>query len=159
VNKLNKIFIFAEIFKIDMNKIFSLGIILVLLGVGLNYVFAQQKAAHYYCKWCGSKYSSISSLTAGSCSRNSNGKKHELYEGSEKKQYYCKWCGSKYSSISSLTAGSCSRNPNGKKHEPYEGDEKSQYVCKYCGSKYSSISSLTAGSCSKSPTKKHHPAQ
>jgi DNA-directed RNA polymerase subunit RPC12/RpoP len=117
---------------------------------------------NYYCKYCGAKYSSLSSLTAGSCSRHPNEKgKHALYEGSEKSQYYCMYCGTKYSSISSLTAGSCSRHPNGKgKHAPYEGSEKSQYNCKYCGAKYSSISSLTAGSCSRHPNGKgkHTPA-
>ena len=89
----------------------------IILFFACNQVFAQQKTTNVYCKCCGSKYSSVSSLTAGSCSKNPNGKKHELYEGSEKKQYICKWCGSKYSSISSLTAGSCSKSPT-KKHQP-----------------------------------------
>jgi redox-regulated HSP33 family molecular chaperone len=136
----------------------ELFIILMLLGVGFNQAYSH-KTVNYYCKWCGNKYSSVSSLTAGTCLRNHNGKKHELYEGSEKSQYICKWCGNKYSSISNLTAGTCSRNPNSKRHDPYEGDEKSQYACKYCGNKYSSISSLTASYCSKSPTKKHQPAR
>jgi DNA-directed RNA polymerase subunit RPC12/RpoP len=74
--------------------------------------------ANYYCKWCGQKYSSVLSLTSHSCSKNPNGKKHELYEGSEKSKYTCKWCGQQYSSILSLTSHSCSKNPNGKKHEP-----------------------------------------
>jgi len=77
----------------------------------------QNKMANFYCKWCGSKYSSVSSLTAGSCSKNPEGKHHALYEGSEKAQYTCKFCGSKYSSISSLTAGSCSKSPT-KHHQP-----------------------------------------
>ena len=76
--------------------------------------------ANYYCEYCGSKYPSVSSLTAGSCSRHPDGRgKHKLYEGSEKSQYVCKYCGSKYPSLTSLTAGSCSRHPNGKgKHAP-----------------------------------------
>ena len=78
--------------------------------------------ANFYCEYCGSKYSSISSLTSFSCSRHPDGcnkGKHKLYEGSEKSQYFCKYCGSKYSSISSLTSGNCSRHPNGKgKHAP-----------------------------------------
>jgi hypothetical protein len=74
-------------------------------------------AENYYCKWCGVKYSSISSLTSGSCSKNPGGKKHELYEGGEKKQYVCKYCGVKYSSLSSLTSGSCYKSPH-KKHSP-----------------------------------------
>lgn len=80
--------------------------------------------ANYYCEYCGQKYSSVSSLTASSCSRHPNGPckgKHKLYEGSEKSQYVCKYCGQKYSSLSSLTASSCSRHPNGPckgKHAP-----------------------------------------
>ena len=74
--------------------------------------------ANFYCKCCGSKYSSISSLTSMSCSKNPDGKHHVLYEGSEKSQYACKYCGSKYSSLSSLTSMSCSKNPTGKHHSP-----------------------------------------
>ncbi|HUH18038.1 hypothetical protein [Albibacterium sp.] len=80
--------------------------------------------ANFYCEHCGSKYSSVSSLTSGTCPRHPNGPskgKHELYEGSEKPQYTCKFCGSKYSSIVSLTSGTCSRHPNGPskgKHTP-----------------------------------------
>ena len=80
--------------------------------------------ANFYCEYCGQKYASVSSLTAGSCSRHPNGAnkgKHKLYEGSEKSKYTCKYCGQSYSSLSSLTAGSCSRHPNGAnkgKHVP-----------------------------------------
>jgi len=72
--------------------------------------------AKFYCEYCGSNYSSVSSLTAGSCSRHPDGAnkgRHKLYEGGEKPKYTCKFCGSAYSSISSLTSGSCSRHPNG----------------------------------------------
>ena len=71
-----------------------------------------------YCKYCGSSYSNIRSLTNGSCSKNPEGKYHVPYEGSEKSKYECKYCGSSYSSIRSLTNGSCSKNPHGKYHEP-----------------------------------------
>jgi transcription elongation factor Elf1 len=74
-------------------------------------------AEKFYCKWCGQSYSSVATLTATSCSRNPEGKKHELYEGSEKSQYTCKYCGQKYSSLSTLTATSCSKSPH-KKHHP-----------------------------------------
>lgn len=80
--------------------------------------------SNFYCEYCGTKSSSISSLTASSCSRHSlgNGKgKHKLYEGSEKAKYSCKYCGTSSSSISSLTGSSCSRHPNGNgkgKHAP-----------------------------------------
>lgn len=80
--------------------------------------------ANFYCKYCGTKYPNVSSLTASSCHRHPNGAqkgKHALYEGSEKSQYVCKYCGTKYPSISSLTASSCPRHPNGAnkgKHEP-----------------------------------------
>jgi len=80
--------------------------------------------ANFYCKYCGAKYSSVSSLTSGTCSRHPlgvNKGKHALYEGSEKTQYTCKYCGAKYTSLASLTAGTCSKHPNGVnkgKHEP-----------------------------------------
>ncbi len=73
--------------------------------------------ANFYCKWCGSKHSSVSSLTINSCSKNPEGKKHALYEGSEKSEYTCKFCGSKHSSLSSLCINSCSKSPT-KKHQP-----------------------------------------
>lgn len=73
--------------------------------------------ANYYCKWCGQKYSNVSSLTSGHCSKNPEGKKHALYEGSEKSQYVCKCCGQKYSSLSSLCSGHCSKSAT-KKHQP-----------------------------------------
>ncbi|MBU4487267.1 MAG: hypothetical protein KKD38_10120 [Candidatus Delongbacteria bacterium] len=80
--------------------------------------------ANFYCEFCGSKSSSISSLTGGSCTKHPNGYgqgKHKLYEGSEKSEYFCKYCGTKSSSISTLTGGSCTKHPNGYgkgKHAP-----------------------------------------
>ncbi len=80
--------------------------------------------ANFYCEYCGTKYSSVASLTSYNCSRHPNGSnkgKHKLYEGSEKSQYVCKYCGTKYSSLSSLTSYNCSRHPNGTnkgKHSP-----------------------------------------
>lgn len=76
-------------------------------------------AQNYYCKWCGNKYSTVSSLTSNVCPRNpQKGGRHSLYEGTEKKQYVCKYCGNKYSTITSLTANVCPRNPNKGRHEP-----------------------------------------
>jgi hypothetical protein len=78
----------------------------------------------YYCKHCGTKASSIASLTASSCSRHPVGAhkgKHTLYEGAEKPKYECKHCGNSTSSISSLTASTCPRHPLGThkgRHEP-----------------------------------------
>jgi len=74
--------------------------------------------AKFHCQYCGTERSSISSLTASSCSKNPNGKYHVPYEGSEKSKFACKYCGTERSSISSLTASSCSKNPNGKYHHP-----------------------------------------
>lgn len=80
--------------------------------------------ASYYCKQCGTKYSSIQSLTAGRCGRHPLGPgkgKHALYEGSEKSKYQCKFCGTSYPSLASLTSGTCGRHPSGPakgKHEP-----------------------------------------
>lgn len=80
--------------------------------------------SNFFCEYCGSKASSISSLTGSSCSRHPVGShkgKHKLYEGSDKSKYSCKYCGSSASTISSLTGSSCSRHPNGShkgKHAP-----------------------------------------
>lgn len=80
--------------------------------------------ANFYCEYCGTKRSSVASLTSSSCSRHplgANKGKHKLYEGSEKSQYTCKYCGTNRSSISSLTSSSCSRHPDGAnkgKHSP-----------------------------------------
>ena len=80
--------------------------------------------AHYYCEYCGTKSSSISSLTGSSCLRHPLGSlkgRHKLYEGTEKTKYSCKYCGTSSSTISSLTGGTCSRHPNGSlkgKHSP-----------------------------------------
>lgn len=80
--------------------------------------------SNYYCKHCGSHFSTPSALTSNYCMRHPNGSnrgKHELYEGSEKSQYTCKYCGVKFSTISSLTSNFCMRHPNGSnkgKHSP-----------------------------------------
>lgn len=80
--------------------------------------------AKFYCEYCGTSASSVSSLTAGNCLRHPNGAhkgKHKLYEGSEKSKYTCKYCGTSASSLSALTAGNCLRHPNGAhkgKHAP-----------------------------------------
>jgi DNA-directed RNA polymerase subunit RPC12/RpoP len=71
---------------------------------------------NYYCKYCGSSFSSVSALTANTCQRHPSGAgkgKHALYEGGEKKQFTCKFCGSNFSSLSALTANTCQRHPNG----------------------------------------------
>ncbi len=71
---------------------------------------------HYYCEYCGQKFSSVSSLTSGRCQRHPDGAfkgRHKLYEGAEKDKYTCKYCGAQSSSLSSLTSGYCQRHPNG----------------------------------------------
>ena len=73
--------------------------------------------ANYYCKWCGVKHSSVTGLTGNACSKNPNGKIHELYEGSEKVKYTCKYCGVQRSNITSLIASSCIKSPT-KVHQP-----------------------------------------
>jgi hypothetical protein len=73
--------------------------------------------ANFYCKWCGSKYSDVSNLVSNQCSKNPEGKKHGLYEGSEKSQYTCKYCGRNYPNILNLTSNSCLKSPT-KKHQP-----------------------------------------
>ncbi len=79
---------------------------------------------NYYCKYCGTKASSIASLTGNSCLRHPAGVnkgKHALYEGDEKSKYECKHCGTSASNLMSLTGNSCPRHPLGSnkgKHEP-----------------------------------------
>ncbi len=79
---------------------------------------------NYYCKYCGTKAASISTLTAATCFRHpagSNKGKHALYQGAEKPKYECQHCGTSNSSLSSLTAATCFRHPLGAnkgKHEP-----------------------------------------
>ena len=71
---------------------------------------------NYYCEYCGTKSTSISMLTSGTCMRHPNGPskgRHSPYQGSEKSQYTCKYCGTKSPSISTLTNGTCGRHPNG----------------------------------------------
>jgi len=80
--------------------------------------------ANFYCEFCGTKFSTVASLTASACFRHPNGPnkgKHSLYQGTEKSQYTCKFCGTKFSNISGLTASACFRHPNGAnkgRHEP-----------------------------------------
>lgn len=80
--------------------------------------------ANYYCKNCGEKFSSVTSLISHGCPRHPNGAfkgKHELYEGCEKSNYTCKYCGKIFPSIVSMTSHGCPRHPNGAfkgKHSP-----------------------------------------
>ncbi len=71
--------------------------------------------ANYYCKYCGAKFSSISTLTSSPCTRHplGQGKRHELYEGSEKSHYICKYCGRSFPSIANMTSAPCTKHPNG----------------------------------------------
>ncbi len=76
--------------------------------------------ANFYCEFCGTKASSISSLTSRSCHRHPSGAgkgKHKLYEGSEKSKYNCKYCGTSSSFITSLVGSTCHRHPDG----PWKG--------------------------------------
>ncbi len=78
----------------------------------------------FYCKYCGTSFSNVRTLTAASCFRHPDGPnkgKHALYEGGEKDQYTCKYCGTRFRTLSSLTAASCFRHPDGPnkgKHSP-----------------------------------------
>jgi hypothetical protein len=76
--------------------------------------------ANYYCKYCGLRSSTVSSLTGNSCLRHPFGAyngNHVLYEGREKKIYTCKYCGLKSEKLSHLISADCLRHPNG----TYEG--------------------------------------
>lgn len=91
----------------------------VLLGVlvlsTLGVVLAQAPK-YFYCKYCGYKASSVSTLTASACPRHPLGfckGRHALYEGAEKQTYTCKYCGKKSNDLRSLTANKCMRHPDG----------------------------------------------
>ncbi len=75
-----------------------------------------------YCKYCGMAYQDVRILTANQCPNHPAGRgcRHELYEGSEKKQYTCKYCGLTYRELLTLTRNRCLRHPDGKSrcHEP-----------------------------------------
>ena len=79
----------------------------------------------YYCQNCGSKSSTILSLTEKSCYRHPLGSgkgKHVLYEGPEKAQYFCKHCVTISSTILSLTSFFCPYHPDGEsqgRHVPF----------------------------------------
>ncbi|EGT4347229.1 MULTISPECIES: hypothetical protein [Elizabethkingia] len=74
--------------------------------------------ANYYCKCCGSKANSISSLLSRRCDSNPSERRHLLYEGGQKIQYHCEYCSAKSSSLTVLCVGKCSHNPNGRTHIP-----------------------------------------
>ena len=97
---------------------------LALIGVvvAMGVFAADQVQKHFYCKYCGTKFGSIQSLTASACQRHPNGKgRHALYEGTEKSAYICKYCGKSSADLKSLTASMCQRHPKGPakgRHEP-----------------------------------------
>ncbi len=95
------------------------GIVFLCL-LGLSFVARaggdDRKISQYFCEYCGTERSSVSSLTAGMCGRHPSGSnqgRHKLYESESKERYTCKYCGTQRETISSLTAGKCSRHPNG----------------------------------------------
>ncbi|GHU56830.1 hypothetical protein FACS189442_5680 [Spirochaetia bacterium] len=73
--------------------------------------------ANTYCKWCGQKFPNVTQLSQGYCLKNPDGKKHVLYEGSEKAEYECKHCGRKFGNLTLMSQVSCLKSP-GKSHEP-----------------------------------------
>ena len=80
--------------------------------------------AKVYCKYCGTPFNDIRTLTFSTCPRHPDGAykgKHALYEGSEKSEYFCKFCGNKFRDLRTLTFSTCPRHPSGPykgKHEP-----------------------------------------
>lgn len=92
---------------------------IIVAGLCCSAVQAEEEKVRmkYHCEYCGVEHSSVSSLTASSCSRHPDGPpnkgRHKLYEGREKAKYTCKYCGKESTSISSLTSSFCSRHPNG----------------------------------------------
>jgi hypothetical protein len=76
-----------------------------------------------FCKWCGMSFPDVRNLVNNNCQRNpwgQTGRKHELYEGSEKPQYVCKYCGQTFRTIGDMSVTkTCWKNPDGnKRHVP-----------------------------------------
>ena len=72
--------------------------------------------AKVYCKFCGTPFQNVASLTNGRCQRHPDGPgagRHELYEGGEKSEYTCKYCGLRARDIQTLTNTRCQRHPDG----------------------------------------------
>lgn len=111
----------------------------------------------FFCKYCGKKYGSISSLTSDTCYKHPYGHnkgKHDLYQGPIQDKYFCEYCGKPFNSLSALTSDTCYKHPAGHNkgyHLPYEGGIKSKYYCKRCGKPFNSLSSLTSDTCYKHP--------
>lgn len=90
-------------------------VLTITASVSLGVLFAQAPK-FFYCKYCGYKATSVSTLTASACPRHPLGfckGRHALYEGTEKQTYTCKYCGKKSNDLRSLTANKCLRHPNG----------------------------------------------
>ena len=76
----------------------------------------RKEKAMFYCKNCGTGFSTIQALTSRPCRRHPAGPnqgRHELYEGDEKSSYTCKYCGQNFHSILVMTERVCQRHPNG----------------------------------------------
>lgn len=84
----------------------------------------KSKKEVYYCKYCGIKYNSLSSLTGSLCPRHEMGphkSRCQPYEGTIKDKYQCKFCGIDSNSINQLTSGICPKHPSGERkhrHQP-----------------------------------------
>ena len=89
-------------------------VLMLLCSVG--FAVTMPGAEKFYCKHCGICRSSVQSLTVNMCPRHPAGPnrgRHEVYEGSEKREYTCIFCGIRRGSIAALTVNMCPRHPAG----------------------------------------------
>lgn len=116
----------------------------------------QDSQVYYYCKYCGEKGTSASSIKSGYCKRSPT-KSHVPFKDDKRSKYYCQMCGYSNSSIKLLMSSSCSRSASSY-HVLFMSPDTNHLSCMYCGNGNASLSSLVSSHCKKSPKGYHVPA-
>jgi DNA-directed RNA polymerase subunit RPC12/RpoP len=94
------------------------------VNTGYGSSSASSVGQNCYCKYCGKKFTDLTSLMAENCYKNpemNGNQKHVLYPGMEKAEYSCMHCGKKFSNLVALTSDFCPKHETGNnpgKHEP-----------------------------------------
>ncbi|MDR1231990.1 MAG: hypothetical protein LBK61_11405 [Spirochaetaceae bacterium] len=127
-------------------------LLLVLLCAALSFA-----ADPVYCKWCGvvDMSGNAGRLVKNYC-RTSPTRKHEPYEGPQRRFYMCKYCALELPSFEQLARSPCKKSPQGY-HQAYEGADKALYTCKNCQIELTSLRVLITSPCKKTPWGYHDP--
>jgi hypothetical protein len=75
-----------------------------------------QNTTNYFCKYCGNRYSKISTMVIIPCDNHPKKEKKgncELYQGNDKAEYECVYCHQTFQSIKALTTFYCEKHPDG----------------------------------------------